>query len=186
MASELDPFSIVFNALWDMVDTHAPLSGYTNQAGAFIPGLIKPGNKIKFNIPEQRDPLKETVQAGDLPELVLSTGGITEANMRANTCSSMVQRTYQWLLSTGDFRTNYLLFPVQFALFAALHDWQGKLTTLTWRDKQFVKNARWGVLHEGQSVKSLNRNIEGWSSIWTCSVDMYFQINDIESYNIGS
>jgi hypothetical protein len=97
----------------------------------------------------------------------------------------MVQRTYQWLLSTGDFRINMRLFPVQFALFSAMLDWETVLSTLTWRNKKFVLKCAYGTGHEGLSIPTLNRNIKGWSSIWACTVDMQFQSDDLRFFNIG-
>jgi len=169
-----DPFSLVFDALWQMVDDSVPLTQ-----------LVRLGNKIKFNKQYDRAPLKENVSDADLPELILTTMGVLEANMYHSSCDSLIRRNYQWLLSTGDIRTNYRLFPVQFALFCAMHDWQGVLSSLLWNNKTFIKACRWGTLSEGISNPQLNRGIEGWSSIWNISVDMIFASSDLRAINQG-
>ena len=168
----MDPFSLTFNALWDLVDASAPLTE-----------LIKPGNKIKTNHPTNRDPLKDSVQVGDLPELVLSTMGSAESNFNANSCTTKIQRTYTWILSTGDFRTNYTLFPVQFALFCAMTNWKNSLLQLEWNGVRFIKLAAMAGMTEGVSNPEQNRGIEGWSSLWGCSVDMYLPTEMLIAYN---
>lgn len=171
---ENDPFSMVFDALWKMVDDSAELTR-----------LVKPGNKIRLNSDTMRSPLKENVAVADTPELILMTGGVSKANLYNSSCSSLIQRTYQWLVTTGDLRTTFTLFPVQFALYCAMLEWETTLFNLQWRTKPFVKMARLSTLHEGILNTQLNRGIEGWSSIWDCSVDMIFANSDLKLVNQG-
>jgi hypothetical protein len=172
MALPTDPFSLTFNALWDLAEASLPLTS-----------LVKVGNRIKTNQPTNRDFIKPSVMASDLPELVLSTVGSNETNMYYNSCTTKVQRTYTWIISTGDFRTNYLLYPVQFALLCAMCDWQGALTSLQWNGAQFIKLAQLVSLNEGVSNPEQNRGIQGWSSLWGCSVEMYLPTALLKSYN---
>lgn len=177
MATEDDPFTQVFNELWRMAEISTPLQS-----------LIKAGNKIKFsnpNNPTVRGPVKDQVNVSDLPELVLSTIGSTTANIHASSSTTQIQREYSWILSTGDFRTNYLLFPVQFAIYSAMTNWMGNLTALMWRENQFVKRCNYITLQEGLSNPQLNRGIKGWSSLWACSVDMHFRTSDLQDFNLG-
>ena len=169
---ETDPFTLVFNTLWQMADNSLSLTN-----------LVRPGNKIRFNIDDDRSPIKENVADADLPELILATAGITNANMFHSSCDSLIVRQYQWLISTGDLRTNFRLFPVQFALYCAMHSWQGALSTLLWKNKKFVKNTRWLNATEGITNPQLNRGIEGWSSIWNISVEMIFSSTDLIAIN---
>ena len=109
---EIDPFSQVFNALWALIDNSKPINGYTiPSSSVIIPPLILPGNKIKFGMPDDRDPTKGNAQDADFPELMLATSGVQDANLNASSCGASIRRQYTWLLTTGDFRTNYRLFP---------------------------------------------------------------------------
>jgi hypothetical protein len=168
----MDPFSLTYNALWDLAEASAPLTA-----------LVKPGNRVKTNSLTVRDYAKPSILASDLPELLLSTMGSNETNMYYNSCTTKVQRTYTWILSTGDFRTNYLLYPVQFALLCAMADWQAALSALEWNNVRFIKLAQLVSLSEGISNPETNRGIQGWSSLWGCSVEMYLPTELLRAYN---
>ena len=169
------PFDLVFDALWTLAEQSDKITS-----------SVKIGNRIKFNLPTNRDPIKARVQVGDLPELVLSTEGTLDVNLNKTSCAAMISRQYSWLISTGDFRVNFLLFPVQWALFCAMMDWDTVLTQLTWQGSQFVKKCQVLALTEGLSNKELNRGIMGWSCLWRCQVDMYFSQQDMRNYNTSS
>lgn len=172
-----DPFQLVFDALWALVDGSVPLTA-----------LVKPGNKIRFNVTDDRDPIKTRVGDADLPELILTTEGSTELNIHSTSNTSHIYRQYAWLLSTGDQRLNYRLFPVQWALFCAMTNWGNVLSVLEWpatTGKKFVKSVNYISATEGQSDADRNRGIEGWSSLWRCEVKMYFATADLLAFHNG-
>lgn len=161
-----NPFSLLFNALWDLAESPS------------METLVKPGNRIKFNLETTRDPQKTEVMDADLPELVLMVESAS-GNIHANSNQSSLEREYAFWLSTGDFRTNYRLHPVEWALYCAMADWKSVLGALTWRDKKFVKKLDFVGGTTGISNQQLNRGITGWSSIWRCRITMYFETSDL-------
>jgi len=184
MVIETDPFTKTFDALWALAEASDVLNGYTDPNTLQpVKGLILPGNKIKFNELQVRDVIKDSVQDADLPELMLSTQGVTTANLTASSCHAAITRQYSWMVSTGDFRVNYRLFPVQFALFCAMANWAEILSALTWGGEKFVIKAALNPLIEGVSDATLNRGIRGWSSIWACTVDMKFSSSALRAFN---
>jgi hypothetical protein len=169
----------VFNEFWALVD-----------ASPVITELVKPGNKIRLSNPPNdntnRDPVKVSVQEADLPELILSSEGSVESNITASSCSTLCRRQYSWLLSTGDFRISLHLLPVQFALFAVMTKAPERLFSLQWHGAQFVRKFQYGALSEGLSNPQLNRGIRGWSSMWKCTIDMYFVTDELRLYSEGN
>jgi len=172
MPLETDPFSKVFNALWALADASGPLND-----------LILPGNKIKFNLPDNRDPQKSSVLDADLAELMLSTNGIPETNLSHSSCDVSIKRQYSWLITTGDFRTNYRLFPVEWAIICAMSNYEATLAALTYEGVGYVKLCRINTGVEGISNALANRNIRGWSAIWACTVEMYFKRSILKDFN---
>lgn len=162
MSQTPNPFTMVYDTLWEMVDTHPSLRV-----------LMKEGNRIKFNTPS-REPLKDAVAVADLPELILTSDGLSAA-LYNTTSTSKVVRSYSWLLSTGDFRVNELLYQVEWYIFCAMLSWKEKLCALKWHDESFVKRADVTSVTNGQSNPELNRGIKGWSAIWKCEVEMHFR-----------
>ena len=167
-----DPFSIVFQALWDMIDASVPLSA-----------MVKPGNKIRFNNNDWA-PLKDSVMAADMPELILNSSGSSEA-AQINSAGRGITRIYQWQISTGNFNIDQGLFPVQWAVFSAMADYAEALTQLKWRNNFFVLKCDLVSITEGISDEQANRGIRGWAALWSAQVMMNFSIADMQLYNKG-
>src|SRR5688572_7926526 len=105
----LDPFSMVYNALWIMIDR--------NQK---ILEMIPKGNRIRFDEQNSQKPHKSSA---DTPELTLiSSGGIW--NEKNNSSQTSVTRNYIWAITTGDFRINPLYNRLSWELFRSLTDWE--------------------------------------------------------------
>jgi len=172
---EQTPFNMVFNALWGMAEDSPTLTE-----------LVKVGNRIKFNQETNRDPIKENVQAADLPELTLLVLGGSEVNLHSSSCGSVITRDYSWVMSTGDLRYTHFLGPVEWALWCAMANWQTALSALTWNEKPFVINANITNVTSGFTTVENNRGIKGWSSIWGCSVGMTFTTADLKAFSQGS
>lgn len=164
-----NPFSKVFDALWQL-----PLQHYA------FDEIVKPGNRIKYNVPENRDPIKEVVAVNDVPELILVVSNGT-VKMQNTSSSSMVIRQYSWLISTGDWRVNKYLHQVEWALFISMLKWKEVLGALQWHDKNFVKRADVVTFTDGQSDSERNRGLKGWSAMWAVEVEMHFKTTDLTS-----
>jgi hypothetical protein len=166
-----DPFSQVFTGLWQLVEEHAGLSQ-----------LVRIGNRIKLDHPRDRDPYKSAVQVADLPELLLVPEGIASMTYYTSSCHSRVLRRYAWMYSTGDLRVNHLLNPVTWELVCAMSRAPDVLPALKWRDKNFVK--RLDVLDSAEGVvdPERNRNIRGWSSVFRLEVEMFFENEDLRTW----
>jgi len=161
----------VYSKLWDLafVESNA------------LSTLVRPGNRIRYDT-NNRDPIKENVSDADLPELILTSGGSGPPRLHATSSGSMCTRKYSWLITTGDFRVSYRLYPVEFALFAAMSNWKAHLGALTWNSKSFAKRMDVVDVTNGLSDPDRNRGIRGWSAIWTCEIEMHFTTEDLKSW----
>lgn len=164
-----DPFTQVYDALWELAETTPTFTR-----------LVKLGNRIKYTSPTGRNPEKSsTLSDGDFPEVILSSEGLN-ANMWNTSNSSMCVRKYSWLITTGDFRLSYRLYPVEWAVFVAMHGWREKLGALLWAGKSYCKRmAITDVLNGIIRPKSEIASPEGWSAIWSCEVEMHFDANEL-------
>lgn len=162
-----NPFTLVYDALWALVEAHPSFTE-----------MVKAGNRIKYNIPDDRDPLKASILTGDLPEVVL-VGRTTSGNVMNTSNTSMVTRSYEFLVSTGDFRYTELLAQIEWQLFTATTGWREKLAALEWKNKRFVKRVNMTGSTMGASDPERNRKIRGWSCAWGVEVEMHFQTTDL-------
>lgn len=165
MPSELNPISQVYNALWDLTDV--PL----------VNSQVKIGNKIRFNDPSWISKAKPEVSQGDLPELALVVSQLG-ANPRANSSSSQLIVTFDWLLSTGDPSVNRGVLPIMWGIFCALCDWPSKAQELTTRGNTFIKNLRFNSAAIGLNDAEKNRGIAGFSAIWSVEVEIWVSTAD--------
>lgn len=162
-----NPFTLVYDALWRLVQ----------QNPAFTESVPE-GNRIRYDNPFDRSPVKKNVGAADLPELVLVADTLS-ANIHATSSSSKVVRQYKWMMATGDFRYSEFLAQLEWQVFTAMCDWQSTLAALCWREKTFVKRADLLSGAAGVSDLNLNRGIAGWSAIWRVELEMHFQTSDL-------
>lgn len=157
--AKLDPFSMVYNALWDMVER--------NQA---ILDMIPIANRIKF---DEQSSQKDQISDADTPELTLISGGGSFGG-KNNSSQTSVLRRYVWGITTGDFRINPVYNRLTFELFRCMTDWQCVLCNLTWCDCRFVSDFRLTESEEGTIMQDLDKGIPGWSALWSCEVDFLF------------
>lgn len=169
-----DPFLMVYEALWSMVEDSAPLEA-----------LVRPGNRIRFDKSDDRDPFKVQISTADLPELMLTSEGTSGLNLQGTSTTSTITRKYSWILATGDYRYVSLLYPVEWALLCAMTEWVEVLTALEWRGNSFVTRCNFVEVSEGYSDPKENRGIKGWSTIWRCEVRMDFATADMKAFNSG-
>lgn len=169
-----DPFSMVFVAINDLAANSSALRA-----------LVKPGNLIRLDSEQKRDPRKEEVQVADLPELVLVPYTIEPALHNTSSSSRVIMRL-QWLLSTGDIRVVQPLYPVSFALVCAMTGWKATVSTLTWQGETFVKRVDVPSVSIGINDREANRGIKGWSAVWQCEIEMHFKTDLLKQFNLGT
>lgn len=165
--NDVNPFTMVFDALWAMLEAHPRFVRDVNDR-----------NRIKFNVSNDRDPLKEVVQVADLPEVCLKAA-TTTANVMETSSSSKCVNQYQIMVSTGDFRYTAFLAIVEWYIFVAMCGWKTRLASLRWKNKSFVKRVNVINAIQGLSDPKANRNIEGWSCVWQIEVEMHFETQNL-------
>lgn len=158
---------MVLTGLWEMLLDHPRFSRD-----------VKVGNRIRFDSDRDRDPVKEQVQSGDLPEvaIVMQT---SSANLHDTSHTSKCVRRYSILVSTGDKRYTESLGLVEWYVFVAMLGWQTRLSALKWHDKPFCKKLSVVSGQSGLSDPQQNRNINGWSAVWQIEVEMHFSTADL-------
>ena len=162
-----NPFTLTYDAIWGMLEAH--------------PGFVadvKEGNRIKYNLDVDRDPLKQQILPADLIEVVIAQTNVT-ANLFISSSGSMCTRQYNILVSTGDWRYTRYLAQVEWDVYTATMLWKERLGALTWKGKTFVKRANIVGASSGAADPERNRGIKGWSGVWTVEVEMHFSSNDL-------
>ena len=151
----LDPFSAVYEALWELAEGSPPLTA-----------LVKPGNRIKFNKTRVADPVKKEVSDADLPELTLICT-TSVVNMMDSSSSTKVVKNYDWIIATGDLNLLRKLMPVEWYLVCAMLRYPAVLNALQWEGQSYVKVCRVTGVSAGLTDSERNRGIVGFSSIWS-------------------
>jgi len=165
-----NPFSMVYTTLADLVWSYPDVQEH-----------IRPGNYVRYDLPQQRDPLKDNITPGDMPEVVLMDQAST-ANIHSSSSTSMTRRVYSWMISTGDYRVTYSLCDIEWIIWVAMADWQSVLGQLKWPIGSycsFCKKLDVIETTSGLLVSEQNRNLKGWSSIWQVAVEMHFRTADL-------
>lgn len=177
MTAPSDPFSLVHSALWDLA-----------LGSSAVTALVKPNNRIRFDLDTQWNNIKDEAQDADYPELSLEVVSLT-GSLRDTSSSSTVTRQYQFGIVTGSVQANYRLLPLEFALYAALANWVDVLTPLRWpatADRAFVTRANLVSAEQGRTDVEKQRKIQGWIALWTCEVRMDFKTSDLIAYGAGT
>lgn len=157
-ALEEDPYSRVIHALWAMLEMD-PL----------FCSLVKPGNRVKFT-GSLSLPIKDTVAAGDLPEVMIRHTASLPHD-RASSTHFMDTATFTIDVATGDQRLTALHAPLKFAIVRAFSNWSG-LTNVKWNDERIIIQARHGPVVDALSDQAAVRRQFGWTSLWQVTVDL--------------
>ena len=167
MPKEINPFSLVYSEI---------VTGL--KASTSLRDLCKEQNIIGFE--SKRNPIRSNVQTGNLPELTLMCNGNISGNISATSSSTMFKREYELIIATGDVRLVEVQEPVEFICCCILTNWPDLIGKLQWRDKPFVKALYFTQSDNGVSDSKANRGINGWNSVLTFNVDLYFTTNDLK------
>lgn len=154
-----NPLKLVHDALWEAVSADEELDD-----------LIKAGNRIKL---EERSDIKTQVQDADLPELILiPRSGI--GNFTSTSSSVSFEVSFDWLISTGDMRVQFRLYPVVWSLFRAMSAYQRTAGSLVYKGNRFINGVTFQTVNVGESDAERNRGIKGFSSVFSLTVKMTF------------
>lgn len=165
--ADLDPFTQVYNALWEMLETRSVINK-----------MVRLGNRIRLD-GKNRDPIKNSVGVRDLPEILIVPGNSAPHIQRTSNSSTCLE-TIEIRVSTGDQRIHELLYPLKWEIYRALATWATKLQSLMWKNKTFVRLAKPVSASDVVTDSDLNRGVIGWSTIWACEVEMWFSTADLQ------
>lgn len=153
-----NPLSDVYATLWTAAKAHPVIS------------TLNASNFVQFN---SRQPIREQLQAADLPELMLvSTGGTS--SLSSSSSSTRLSKRFDWILTTGDMRVDEFLFPLSWALLEAMLVARLSLMQLTWAEQRYVKRVQEIQIREGESEAARRINVRGWVAVQSIEVEMHF------------
>ena len=164
MTTTKDPFSLVYDTLWDMLEEDARFD------------IVKDGNKLKFNC-NDREPVKTQMSTEDYPEVALMAENIT-GNLCNTSSTSRIVRNYSWVISAGDYRYSEI-FPIEWAIFTGMLAWRYRLSVLKFGEVNFVTNCNLIDSNFQQVENQRRRGIAGWVAVWSIFVEMHFATNQI-------
>lgn len=160
-----NPFQQVQDGLWQLVEGHHE-----------VDAIVRKGNRIKF---DTRDPMKDAIAAADVPELILvPTDGV--ANLGQTSSSSMVEKQYQWMITTGEMATESVN-ALEWFIFTTHTNWSTVMGALTYDGQSFVKRVALSSSRTGFQDRDRNRGVKGWSSLWTVHVEMHFKTSSLRA-----
>lgn len=161
-----DPFSLIYNRLWEAVDGHPNIGDY-----------IKAGNRPSYS-DNKRKPTLDTMSSGDLPELLLLPSG-TEGSLTTSSSGSGFKKTFMWVLNTGDLRVDKWLHPIEWILFQSMVTYKDSFYDLQWEGQKFVKGVMLGSTTVGQSEALRQVNINGWSLVQSIEFNCRFTTSSL-------
>lgn len=154
-----DPITAIHDAAWAAFEGNPELIA-----------LVAPGNRIKL---DNRASLKAAVQNGDLPEVILIPRALV-GNLTSTSSSVSFEATFDWLISTGDYRVSHRIAPVLWHLFRAMVEFQENVSKLTYNGRAFTNGCFLNSTNIGESDAERNRGIRGFSSAMNFTVKMHF------------
>lgn len=160
----MDPFTLVYNELWKILEDHEGLAD-----------LVRQGNRIKFSKETgDHDPRRSIVDHGSTPELMILPDFFT-ADMHFDNVQSTLDRRWSIVIRTSYRMLNKGLFPVEYQLFLALKQAQQDLKKLKFNGNNLVRHTS---LERGSSRlpdvdKTHNNPMNvAWFSIWTLTTGL--------------
>lgn len=162
-----NPFVKVFNALWDLLEADPEFTA-----------RVPIGNRVKYNIADDRQPLKQDITTQDLPEvaIVFTTGS---TNIPDTSSSSKIIGNYQLIVNTGDYRINEFMNVLNWIVVCNFARWREVLLSLTWKDQAFITRVSPVNITMGESDPQRNRGIKGWTTLWAVEIEMHFKTSNL-------
>jgi hypothetical protein len=159
-ASLDNPFKIVYDAIFRLAVDSLDLSR-----------MVKASNKIDLGSETKTDPIKAERITSDFPEIVLISDR-ADANLHASNTHVSFMREYAWVINVAEYKIALDLLSVEWALFAAMRNWEKTVRDLTWNGETFVIHANLTSLRETDRDITQRRGMRGWAAVWTCMVEM--------------
>lgn len=154
-----DPFTILFDGLWEVF-----------AANPLIDALVRDRNRIKFDTVLG---LKDTIQHGDLPEIVIVPVGHSQEDL-GTSGTGRITESYRIFISTDDKRPDFI-HALQWELYRCLETFNSvKAGTLLYNGIRFIELLRISSGNQSITNPELNRGIKGWCAAWDFTVDMCF------------
>lgn len=163
MTTTVNPITLVYEEIWALLESW---KNFTD--------LVKPGNRVKHLVDDESN--KGEVLNADFPEVRISAEGITP-DVQISSGSCALSYNFSIEVSTGNKRSDEMLFPLSWEIFRALVGWHTKLTALTWNDAAFVKDLHAVNVLDGRSKRDRDKGIGGWATIWSVTVLMVFSMS---------
>ena len=158
------PLCLALAAFWDMLEAHTAFTL-----------LVPANNRIKYQSLELPD--HDVLGPADFPRVIVIPTNIMPHPLRTSNGSSMTVR-WEIRILTGGQRLDLELFPVIFAIYAALADWITQLTAVTWNAKAFIINARQSeVAMTNEAEPGLM--LQGWVGAWAGETELWFTTSDL-------
>lgn len=166
---DADPLTLLHDSLWEMLESETMFTE-----------IIKPRNRIKFNSMVDRDTGKREIAANDVPEVrIIPTNWNPHLQRTSNTSTGWFE--FQIQIATGDWRANKYTFPVMWSVWQAVSSWRDRIGSLTWKGQPFVLHLRPQESPIGTANIDLDRGILGWSTIWSCRVELKFTTTQLQT-----
>jgi len=162
MPFDIDPYTQVYRALWNMLIESPELSR-----------LVRIGNRIRWD-EQDPDPQKHALSDADLPEIQLDPVA-GEVNLTGSSTSVACEQAFQLQLTSNDSRLHLSAFPLKWALIKTLSRWRSALGLA------FVKQIRLGDVIDIHAADDPDRGAAGWSMTLTISVEMWIAQADVEA-----
>lgn len=163
-----DPFTLLYDKLWEAVEGDAALSQ-----------LVLQNNRINFNkstAPYNFNPENRSIHPGNSPELTLLPD-MFDANFTSSNKTSGVTRAMTWSIRCDSKVLHKELFPVEWALFSCMARNLKDFQSIQYQSKRFVLNGK--ILMGSATVPDVDESsrkpfLVGWRSLWTLEFDLEF------------
>lgn len=166
----INPITLVYDELWQLLES------WDN-----FDRLVRPGDRVKHLVDDTSN--KGEVLDADFPEVRITAEGITP-DVQISSGSCALSYNFSIEVSTGNKRSNEMLFPLSWEIFRALVGWHTKLTALTWNNAKFVKNLQATSVLDGRSNRDRDKGIGGWATIWSITVLMVFSTSVLKDSTV--
>jgi hypothetical protein len=167
--TNLDPFSRVYTALWSLLEASQTLTT-----------LVPVGNRIRYDVDNDRSPTKGQKITADMPQLELApSGGVSEVDYTiGNSGEVKAARHYVLRIATGEQAASKMLWKLEWAVMKALVPWRTTFKDITLSGADFVQQIRLTQDVEGLSKTLADQQIKGWVQLLTIEVEMTFTLTE--------
>lgn len=166
MALAVDPFSILYDALWTLLEANSGLTA-----------LVKVGNRVKY-ASWFHNPLKDIFSDADLPQVAIVPVG-TLFNLNNTSSSTFVTARFDARLIVGDQRLDQVggLFAVKWEMLKAMRLWTVHIKNLQWNSKNYIVDLHTEDAPDEPFIEE--KGIKGWVSFLRFKVRMVFTTSDL-------